>query len=196
MLEASETGATPAVGTDSNFGIRSLDSTTNVEEPENGSEVQEGIYNTQSNRRRSTIKVNLQKRRDQLSHTIERASTSSSPDTSPRPGRPRWQHSDDHPQLVTQPLLASPALGSSLPSSPKSTSTHSLRLSDEDSCDDAASQAIVSSGDEDNDHEPDPRGTPPQLIMPSIMMPSRRPFTERGNTIGRLKILIAGASGK
>jgi hypothetical protein len=35
----------------------------------------------------------------------------------------------------------------------------------------------------------------PQLIMPSIKMPSRRPFTAEGKAMGRLKVLIAGDSG-
>lgn len=36
----------------------------------------------------------------------------------------------------------------------------------------------------------------PQLIMPEITMPIRRPFTERGKRIGRLKIMVAGDSGE
>lgn len=36
----------------------------------------------------------------------------------------------------------------------------------------------------------------PQLVMPSIKMPSRRPFTDEGKRIGRLKVLIAGDSGR
>lgn len=36
----------------------------------------------------------------------------------------------------------------------------------------------------------------PQLIMPSLRMPSRRPFTDRGKAMGRLKVVIAGASGE
>ncbi|KAK3942401.1 hypothetical protein QBC46DRAFT_309388 [Diplogelasinospora grovesii] len=36
---------------------------------------------------------------------------------------------------------------------------------------------------------------PPQLIMPSIKMPSRRPFTEAGKRLGRLKVVISGDSG-
>ncbi|MCJ1400422.1 hypothetical protein MMC11_003627 [Xylographa trunciseda] len=195
MLEASGTTFTPAGGSDSNFGIQSLDSTTAADEEEHGDEEQGGTDDLQSSRRRSTIKGNLQKRHDLSKHNVGYTSASSSPDTSPSPRHPRWQYPDAHPQLATQPSLVSLALGSSIPSSPKSTSTHSLRLSDEDSFGDGASQAIVSSGDEDNDHDHDSQGTPPQLIMPSIMMPSRRPFTERGKTIGRLKVLIAGASG-
>ncbi|KAK3322563.1 hypothetical protein B0H66DRAFT_515109 [Apodospora peruviana] len=38
-------------------------------------------------------------------------------------------------------------------------------------------------------------GSAPQLIMPSIKMPSRRPFTEEGKAMGRLKVMIAGGSG-
>jgi hypothetical protein len=64
--------------------------------------------------------------------------------------------------------------------------------------DDVASQAIVSSGDEEGnpDTEMLDSGSAPQLVMPSIKMPSRRPFTEKGKNMGRLKVLIAGDSGK
>ena len=64
--------------------------------------------------------------------------------------------------------------------------------------DDIASQAIISSGDEDHDigSELIDSGSAPQLVMPSIRMPSRRPFTERGKNMGRLKVLIAGDSGE
>lgn len=31
--------------------------------------------------------------------------------------------------------------------------------------------------------------------MPSITMPSRRPFTDRGKRLGRFKILVAGRKG-
>ncbi|KAG9230493.1 Septin-domain-containing protein [Amylocarpus encephaloides] len=64
--------------------------------------------------------------------------------------------------------------------------------------DDVASQAMVSSGD-DQAQDAGPQlmdsGSAPQLIMPSIKMPSRRPFTERGKNMGRLKVMIAGDSG-
>jgi len=55
--------------------------------------------------------------------------------------------------------------------------------------------------DVDVDREPEPpasmmdSGSAPQLIMPSIKMPSRRPFTAEGQSMGRLKVLIAGDSG-
>ena len=85
---------------------------------------------------------------------------------------------------------------SSLPSSPKSLSSHSLKpLDDISITDEQSSQAVVS--DEEDQDIPEP-GTDsmPQLIMPSLRMPSRRPFTERGKAMGRLKLLFAGASGE
>ncbi|MCJ1286647.1 hypothetical protein MMC26_005993 [Xylographa opegraphella] len=195
MMEASTTAAGPAAGSESNFGVRSLDSTTDAKEIEQGDEEHSSTYNIPNSRRRSTLKANFQRRRDQPIANPGHASAPSSPDTSPGPHHQHWQYPDDHPHLATHSSLVSLALGSSVPSSPKSTSTRSLRLSDEDSCGDGASQAVVSSGDEDNDHDHDTHGTLPQLIMPSIMMPSRRPFTECGKTIDRLKVLIAGPSG-
>jgi hypothetical protein len=63
---------------------------------------------------------------------------------------------------------------------------------------DNASQAIISSGEEDGEMDSDliDSGSAPQLVMPSIKMPSRRPFTDRGKNMGRLKVLIAGDSGQ
>ena len=95
------------------------------------------------------------------------------------------------------PLLI-PSETSSLPSSPKSTSTRSLRPSEAGStAEDTGSQAILSSGDEEPEPNPSLQHaeSAPQLIMPSIRMPSRRPFTERGKRTGNFKILVAGSRG-
>lgn len=35
----------------------------------------------------------------------------------------------------------------------------------------------------------------PQLIMPSMVVPRRRPFTNTGKSLGKLKILVAGQAG-
>lgn len=40
------------------------------------------------------------------------------------------------------------------------------------------------------------RDAAPQLIMPSLAVPQRRPFSEAGKSVGKLKILVAGQSGK
>lgn len=94
---------------------------------------------------------------------------------------------------------------SALPSTPKSGSLRSLRLSDEDDglTEDNASQAIAPSDDDDVE-EQDQQSTDmhkmsssmPELVMPSLSMPSRRPFTTKGRTMGRLKVCVAGARGK
>lgn len=87
----------------------------------------------------------------------------------------------------------------SLPSSPKSISNYSLRQIDDISIADDINNQAIGPADEDEGHYPSPRLGPngaSQLIMPSIKMPSRRPFTDRGKAMGRFKLLIAGASGK
>lgn len=62
------------------------------------------------------------------------------------------------------------------------------------------SEHAISSDEEDDFPQETPSaslgaGNAPQLVMPSIKMPSRRPFTEAGKAMGRLKVLIAGDSG-
>lgn len=98
--------------------------------------------------------------------------------------------------------LSPPGLGRtidscSLPSSPKSLSDQSMKPLDDISITDELNSQTMASGEEDDEPleastgEPD---NPSQLIMPSIRMPSRRPFTDRGKAMGRFKLLLAGAS--
>lgn len=101
------------------------------------------------------------------------------------------------PRSVSQPLtplqMASPApdWGSALPSTPKSGSLGSMRLSDEDS-------QAEHGGSEDEGGNGVSGGldsSVPQLVMPSLSMPSRRPFTDKGRNMGRLRICVVGRSG-
>ncbi|KAL4886350.1 hypothetical protein BJY04DRAFT_101099 [Aspergillus karnatakaensis] len=103
--------------------------------------------------------------------------------TSPRPQTPLNLFSHDEP--------------SSLPSSPKSITNQSTRHFDDISITDGLSQAIASGDEDDESHQTSNQGsdTMAQLIMPSITMPSRRPFTEKGRALGRVKLLLAGTSG-
>jgi hypothetical protein len=112
--------------------------------------------------------------------------------------------SPSHQRRPSQSTISRPytplSFGSPAPPSLIS-SPDSRRNSDAGSLmDDIHSQAIMSSGEEDSlDREMDSAlvdsGSAPQLVMPSIKMPSRRPFTEKGKQMGRLKVLIAGDSG-
>ena len=91
--------------------------------------------------------------------------------------------------------------------STRSPSVKSVRLSDEEGSiiDDTASQALHSSSEDDDVFADDTliesasptmaQSSIPQLVMPSISMPARRPFTERGKRIPRLRIMVAGPSG-
>lgn len=94
-----------------------------------------------------------------------------------------------HVKPETRPMTPySPLLGST-PGSPISRRGSESEFM----TDDAASQAIMSSGEEEDEHVPQEAS---QLVMPSLSLPSRRPFTEKGRHLGRLKILIAGDSGR
>lgn len=81
----------------------------------------------------------------------------------------------------------SPPQSSATPSTPRSGSPRSLQLSDLESvAEDTSSQAVQSSsGDDDLERTP-------QLVFPSLTMPTRRAFTERGKHIGRAKFMVIG----
>ncbi|KAJ9366732.1 hypothetical protein DTO282E5_8585 [Paecilomyces variotii] len=109
-------------------------------------------------------------------------------------------HDDHRTEASSRPVtplnLGSLEDPSSLPSSPKSTSNQSLKPLDDISITDEISSQALASGDEEEPVETQqPPDSASQLIMPSIKMPSRRPFTDRGKTMGRLKVLVAGAAG-
>lgn len=184
-------------GSDSTFGVRSLQETideasspikTEDDDEEENEDGHEG-------RRRSTLRPKPKVRtRDSSRGSVERAAVNTGNSSPYNPSQ------TDHlvPSLSQSfTSLSSQAPLSSMPSSPKSFSNRSSRPSDEDSMDEGGSQAIASS--EDGDVEPHSQSamqdSAPQLIMPSIKMPSRRPFTERGKGLGRLKLLVAGDSG-
>ena len=107
------------------------------------------------------------------------------------PAEPRRNLPNTAPLSATPSFLDSPMMGSI------STFPHTRQPSEIDFLtDDGGSQAIVSSGDEDTQSPDVMEGSSSsQLVMPSLQMPSRRPFTDKGKNMGRLKILIAGDSG-
>lgn len=184
-------------GVDSTYGVKSLgNSTYDDSSPDaiRNDHAEEEDEETDGNekRRRSTLKPQ-QTPQESSSEGNKLSTDMHTADSSPsRLDKPSPTQSMSH--SLTSLSLDSQAPLSSLPSSPKSYSNHSLRPSDEDSLDED-SQAIASSSDDDARPSADLRESAPELIMPSIKMPSRRPFTERGRDLGRLKILIAGDSG-
>lgn len=135
---------------------------------------------------------------DLESHLARRRST-----LKPDPGTQDFSGQASSAHAVSRPLtpltLGIPEDPSSLPSSPKSISNQSLRPLDDISITDEINSQAIGSGDEEERVYGSPRIAPggaSQLIMPSIKMPSRRPFTERGKAMGRFKVLLAGAPGK
>lgn len=97
-------------------------------------------------------------------------------------------------QPMTPAMLGTPGPASALSSIPSRRSSFSGSFLDEM----GASQVLSVENDEGNGNDVDSMagsGSAPQLIMPSIKMPSRRPFTDKGKAMSRLKVLIAGDSG-
>ncbi|KAK4032222.1 hypothetical protein C8A01DRAFT_50937 [Parachaetomium inaequale] len=156
--------------------------------------------------------------------TAARPSSSKGPLDNPRhedydPARlpSPFPRSTDTPSL-SQPLTPV-FLGTSGPASALSSISsrrNSLCLSDDfvPSCPPSMKDGEVAVEDDEDEHpgahtgaDADPAegeasgssmtdsGSAPQLVMPSIKMPSRRPFTDDGKRMGRLKVLVAGDSG-
>lgn len=144
-------------------------------------------------------------------HTARSASHSSSADSTKSPESPvasplRKLKRKLSSRAVSIPLTPvnvdapSPLPTSATPSTSTSVSLHSLKLSDEGSVlDETGSQVITSSGDEDEDDDVETQqgasSSFPQLVMPCIQMPTRRPFTTKGKNMGKLKVLVAGQAG-
>ena len=189
-----EREALKQTGTDSIYGVRSLKDS--VYDGSSASITKNHYENDQEessdSRRRSTIRPARSVAESLNEDTLQTPQKPYVESAFMFPGpRHSTQHSPSH--SVTSLSVGSQAPLSSVSSSPKSISTRSLRPSDEDSMDEGGSQAVISSSDEDG-HLPI-EDSAPQLIMPSIKMPSRRPFTDRGKMVGRLKILLAGNTG-
>ncbi|KAI4226537.1 MAG: hypothetical protein L6R36_003078 [Xanthoria steineri] len=170
-----------ARGLDSTYGVKSLQETGVDATEEQQVEIEGNRENLEEDhgRRRSTLRVAPASR--------ERSHEDSLQGKGPNNESPLF----DLPLLSsTLPSVSSLSQDSrgahpSLPSSPKSSSSRSCRPSDLDSTYDGASQAIASSEDEADAVQALPiPDSAPQLVMPSIQMPSRRPFTERGKSMG------------
>lgn len=93
--------------------------------------------------------------------------------------------------------VSSPYPTSAMPSTPASASITSLKLSDEDSTmDEAVSQPAMSSAGEEDHVEIQQDGLSfPQLVMPVMQMPTRRPFTTKGKAMSKLKVMVVGETG-
>lgn len=184
---------------DSTFGVQSLDST---QESDDGSASQEELVSTYDDREATPLEPRIWKSSNESSSSQadqQSVYTGSSTESFPAPPILTQLAGTRLSGPLTPLYLRSPrgtSTDSETPSTSKSVSLRSLRLSDDDSSpEDSASQALTSSGDEDEGDETQPGESAPQLVMPSISMPSRKPFTEKGKSLGKLKILVVGPRG-
>lgn len=176
----------------STYGVESLENTiSSLAQDSDDSEekVRQARHNWKKNLGQRMSRKSEEDLADSASPSL-RSTSDDSRNASPSHQRRSSQATISRPFTPLSFASAGPA---SIMSSPRSR-RHSDAGSD---MDDIASQAIVSSGEEDRDmgSELIDSGNAPQLVMPSIKMPSRRPFTEKGKNMGRLKVLIAGDSG-
>ncbi|KAA8614754.1 CDC3 Septin family protein [Pyrenophora tritici-repentis] len=106
-------------------------------------------------------------------------------------------HGSSTPLKLPGAEIPSPHPLSALSSTPRSASITSLKLSDEEfAMDDVASQAVSSGGEDEESVEIEQAPSSfPQLVMPVMQMPTRRPFTTRGKAMGKLKVMVAGETG-
>lgn len=185
---------------DSSYGVQSLESAaeeatvdTRDEEVRVPADKEQRLHEDASllDRRRSTIKA-ADIQGDNPSDAVTPASNPHNQVHHPSP------NPNNVVSLPMTPLtLGSPAEPSSLPSSPKSTSTRSLKPFDEISNqDETEGEPLDFGGSTERFDTSQLQDSAPQLVMPCIKMPSRRPFTERGKNMGRFKILVAGAAGQ
>jgi hypothetical protein len=197
FLASAPTAQTLGRQQDSTFGVQSLADTL---------EAAFGSESTQAGRRTGSFRSNKHPQKT----TSRSESHSSSASSAKLPGnlktipqrkarRKLSSHASSTPLTLLDLDAPSPAPTSGMPSTPSAISLQSLKLSDEDSVmDESASQAIASSGEEEEAETTTQQGSMgsfPQLVMPSIQMPSRRPFTTKGKAMGKLKIMVAGEAG-
>jgi hypothetical protein len=176
----------------SNFGVESLDTTTASLASREDDERSGRLGKACGNRGTGLTKGSAEDEEgiDRSRSASPRSSLNPSRDLSPYESR----RSEKTASRPFTPLNAeSPFLGS-IKSSPSSRRNSELDFY----TDEAASQAIVSSGEDERDMPSEvlDSSSASQLVMPSISMPSRRPFTEKGKNMGKLKVLLAGDSGK
>lgn len=142
----------------------------------------------------STSRTGAAQPRD-LSATSDAASVldigDDSDDASWISGSPMLRHKPGSPSLTPMLLASGSVSAVSGASSPRGSFTTSL-FGETDS------QGLSAGEDMEPGRSTAPDGTSSsvQLVMPSIRMPSRRPFTEEGKRVGRLKVLLAGSSGR
>ncbi|KAF5019778.1 hypothetical protein F66182_8215 [Fusarium sp. NRRL 66182] len=139
---------------------------------------------------------------DRRKYSPPRQRRSKSPHrTSHKPASPASEPDDSSESVVEQDPLNSPSrlstpslIDPSGPESVMSVSSPSFSLAGPSV--DAQSDAIddVSLSEIDSVNNRDNQSIVPQLIMPSLTVPRRRPFSEVGKSLGKLKIMVAGQS--
>ncbi|KAI5266190.1 hypothetical protein E4T47_08322 [Aureobasidium subglaciale] len=197
---------------DNDYGVQSLDETLEAAFAPRSPELSSSPSITASGKKRklgNPVHPKIAAAAQRIISSEGRSSSRKSSISSrvPRPLTPSPTRRHIRSESLTSLGRSFTPLRTSDTSTPQSPSVKSVRLSDEEGSiiDDTASQALHSSSEDEDVFADDtlvepasatlPQSSIPQLIMPSISMPARRPFTERGKRIPRLRIMVAGPSG-
>ncbi|EFY87505.1 hypothetical protein MAC_06482 [Metarhizium acridum CQMa 102] len=119
------------------------------------------------------------------------------PQPDPAPSSAASSNAGQGRSLPPTPVFASshgPGSANSIPSSPGELS--SVAMSEDAHSLSASLSELPPSHSPVTDTSPIvPRGLTPQLVMPSLTVPQRRPFSEIGKSLGKLKVLVTGRRG-
>jgi hypothetical protein len=172
----------------SNYGVESMANTISSPGSQDGDDAENHVDRARKKWKNGLIHSSLSGRsyEDMSSaYSPSERSLDASRNTSPSETRRTKQPLPSMP--ITPSLIDSPMLSSIH-------SGRSRRNSEFDLSDTGADQDVAVGG-EDKDSMADLQDSlASQLVMPSLSLPSRRPFTESGKNMGRFKVLIAGDS--
>ena len=196
--DSTNTSPQPSTTTDSNFGVQSLADAIHV--ADSFQQTSHFIPNTRSrnpsqisSRQSASDDSDYDSPLDLSPHRPIPWLTTRSPSirSSSQPPSPTFSHSPSH---ALDPLNT-PKSTTSLPSSRLSDGQASPAGGSSVAMAQASEVGESSTGRRQLDHLDLARTHTPQLVMPTMDIPSRRPFTQRGAQLGELKILVAGLKG-
>lgn len=172
---AMQASTTSSSACSSNYGVRSLDASTELRQPEHVSSLATTSRLQDRQRHHTSIEDDEDDDEDEEDDGDEEEDGSLLLDDAR--SMTSFGTSTANPDFaIAASLPLTPMLGPSIAPSPM------------------APRSVVG-GEEEAEEEGFGVAAPPQFIMPQIIMPRRRPFTERGRRMGKLKVLIAGDSG-
>ena len=172
-----------------------------VEEQRSVEQGEESVEPAVSGEDKSSPKADKAPRSPRKGRGGNKGSPSTQPSKSNVQVATRSPHPESHPPVLRLdsmiPGWFNKVSDASFPSTPKSVSMSSMRQLDSLSASMHSSAGPLSDSEQDEGDtgiqiSENPDTSTSELVMPSIQMPSRRAFTERGRNLGSLTVLLTG----